>query len=108
MGFGASKQIKLILSRQPAKVTETGNVKYKVSRVTQNRLNAANELIFNSTNYFRYPEIVNIIKNKVDQHEQREFRERIINVLVFFFCHNVLIITPMDESTSLPGSMFGN
>ena len=62
----ASKQMKLILSRQPADMTETGNVKYKVSRVTQNRQNAANELIFkNITNYFRYPEIINIIKNKV-------------------------------------------
>ena len=31
------------------------------------------------------------------QHDQGKFRERIINVLVF--CHNVLIITPMDEGT---------
>ena len=65
MGFGASKQIRLILSRQPAKVTETGNVKYKVSRVTQNRLNAANELIFNSINYFRYLKLSILSKIKL-------------------------------------------
>ena len=47
-------------------MTKTGNVKGKVSRVTQNRKNVPNELIFkNSINYFRYPEIIKIIKEKV-------------------------------------------